>query len=846
MRRLLFILLVGQAVSAFAAENWEQFKYDSRHSGNVPDRQVTPPLELLAAVPMTDAIFTSPVISKGRIYVVDGSGAAACIDARTFRPLWRYQSRGAAANCNNVSSPLVIGGYLHFGTTAGSYCVLDASDGSLVTEIRCGDPIFSSPVAGSRRAYFATLGSRVYCVEPDGTICWTWDFVREVLNFEGDRWSGDDWRDHRGRAGWQSQFCCSRNPALHGNILVVPAGGQVIWLEDAGDKAVLRGKHLGGPRESPSTLGLSVGESGDVYRQWTRRDNGGRVEVLSLRNGAVETDYVRGTETSYKDAGLLSFCSVSIRGRDVYRSRPQEGFGLCRHGPGGSTECLRGYPSIAPPILLRDSVVQGGLDGRLYVVPLSNGGKTWSFETPLGKAISAPAAVCDGRIYFGCEDGHLYVLGPGGRASAGRQAKDLELWKIRSPLSGELKDSKFDRYTSFGNFANTNRTDQPVGPPFKIKWLRRYEGTVKHFSVCGGGRMYTHTAEGQVFAVEQETGRLLWRRYFPGVHVSYTSPLYHAERLYLPQAGLKTSRLRCLNAATGELLWEAPFSGSPSWNRQQPPVISGDLAIYLFGTGTYTPEKWLFEHQSTFGFPRDHKPLVRAWDMKTGEEVWTRDFSEYGSGGDDAGICLMDEKLYYSCYFGSKEPQGLTAALDPQTGETLWLTTKHAVHAGCTISGEDGRLYLGGYNAVEGKTNRVWCLNAKDGSLLWKSDPVLGAIHVITIGRDYLFTHAQYRQGYLINKNTGKLVGGLTRDYRCTRFTLCEPYLFAANMNIHEFSPDSRLVYAGSSIDVLQCVGGFVSNGRVFYTTNGGGLQASLICGDEAEGFALPWQTRRP
>ncbi len=880
MRRFLLFCLLAGAVSAYGSENWEQFKYDSRHSGNVPDRQITTPLELLAAVPLTDAIFTSPVISGDRIYVVDGSGVAVCIDARTFRPVWRYETRGGPANCNNISSPLIVGDYLHFGTTGGAYYVLNAANGTLVREIRCGDPIFSTPVAGpvspprratpptastphqgisngagAQRVYFATLGSRIYCVEPDGTVCWMWDFVKEVLGFKGDRWSGVDWLEHRGRATWESQFCCSRDLALDADCLIIPTGGLVIWLEDGGGEGVLRGKYLGGPRESPSTLALSVGESGQVYRQWTRRDNEGRVEILRLRDGTVETDYVRGTETSYKGSGLISFSSVSVRGDDVYRCRPEEGFGLCRHRPGQGAEYLGGYPSIASPILLRDSAVYGGLDGRLYVVPLSGKGEVWSFKTPFGKAISAPAAVCDGRVYFGCEDGYLYVLGPSDKRLQGPKGNDLELWGIRSKLSGKLTGSKYDWFTSFGNFGNTNENEQGIKPPFEMKWIRRYEGTVKHFSVCGGGRMYTHTAEGQIFAVEQETGRLLWRRYYPGVHVSYTSPLYYAERLYVPQAGLEASFLRCLDAATGELLWEAPFSGSPSWNRQQPPVIHKDLVIYLFGTGSYTADKWLFEHQSTFGFPKDHKPLVRAWDRKTGKEVWTRDFSQYGSGGDDAGLCLMDGRLYYSCYFGSDEPQGVTAAMDPATGKVFWATTQYAVHAGCTISAKDGRLYLGGYNPVEAagtagaagaeKTNRVWCLDAKDGSLIWKSDPVLGAIHVITIGQDYLFTHAQYRQGYLLDKNSGKNLSDLTKDYRCTRFTLSEPCLFAANMNIHEFSPGGKLVYAGPSIDVLQCVGGFVSNGRVLYTTNGGGLQAALLCGAEAERSAAPWKSRQ-
>ena len=75
----------------------------------------------------------------------------------------------------------------------------------------------------------------------------------------------------------------------------------------------------------------------------------------------------------------------------------------------------------------------GGLDGALHVVPLASGTKPWSFQTPLGKAISAPVAVCDGRIYFGGEDGYLYVLGPGGKAPL--PTKDLGLEQIRSPLA---------------------------------------------------------------------------------------------------------------------------------------------------------------------------------------------------------------------------------------------------------------------------------------------------------------------------------------------------------------------------------------------------------------------------
>jgi outer membrane protein assembly factor BamB len=861
--------------AAARAEDWLQLKYDCRRSGNVPDRRVELPLGLVGAVPLSDAVLTAPAVAGGRVYVVDGSGVAFCVNTETLEVVWKFATSGGPVNCSNVSSPALADGYLHFGTMAGTYYVLDAQDGTLVKRIPCGEPIFSAPVVGPDRVYFATLGSRVYAVEPDGTVCWTWDFVKDVMDFDGERWSGQEWLAHKGgRVNWQDSFCCSVDIAFHDNMVVLPAAGRTVWLADGGDKPSVRAigdvpSYAG--REYPATFGQSIGEDGAVYRQWHRRDNSGRVEVFRLSNGEVQSDYIHGTETAINIHGLLSFCSVSIRGSDVFRCRPERGFGFCKHSPGREEpQYLGGFPSIASPILLGDRGVFGGLDGKLHVVPLSGEGDGWSFDTAFGSPISAPACVCDGRIYFGCEDGYLYVLGPDGKASL--PSKDLEVWKVRNPLTGKLAAAEYDWFTNFGDFACSNANDQGAKPPFRIKWIRRYEGTFKHLPVCGGGRMYTHTAEGQIFAVEQETGRLLWRRYYPDVYLSFTSPLYYKERLLVPQAGMKQSRLRCLDAETGRLHWEAPFTGSPSWSRQAPPVVHKNLAIYSFGSGRYaaqgsakpfifrgTPEEtadgteimsWIYTHNNPY-YPKDNKPLIRAWDIETGEQVWEQDFSELGTGGNDSGLCLMDGVLYYSTFFGyaaqrrgQPAPRGVTAALDPLTGEVLWSTNKHYVTAGCTISGRDGRLYLGGYNRPDESTeNRyVWCLDARDGSLVWQSEPVKSAVNVITAGSDFVFTNASGGDGHVIDKETGKIVSRFNFKYACTRFAVSEPYVMGANMDLIDLADGNKLVTSGPAIDSRECVGAVVSNGRIFYTSQASGLQVSQIYGEEAASAGLPWE----
>ena len=265
--------------------------------------------------------------------------------------------------------------------------------------------------------------------------------------------------------------------------------------------------------------------------------------------------------------------------------------------------------------------------------------------------------------------------------------------------------------------------------------------------------------------------------------------------MLIPQAGIKQSQMRCLDAATGKLLWEAPFTGSPSWSRQFPPVVHGNVAIYASGSGEYAPQgtekpftfkgtpqsqpndrevmSWIYSNDNPY-YPKDNRPLLWAWDLDTGKVVWQKDFSEYGRGGNDCGICMLDGKLFYSTFFGYSASQrarrglpaennGLTACLEPETGKVVWQTTKYYVTAKCTLTGRDGRLYVGGYNqATEGTKDRfVWCLDAKDGSLVWQSDPVTSALNVVSVGQQFIFSNALRGRGNVFDRNTGKVVGGV-------------------------------------------------------------------------------------
>lgn len=893
------VLIVSAAHPARG--DWRQLQGDAFRTGNAAGARLPSAPVLLASVPMTDGIYASPVVADGTLYLIDGAGVVAAFDSESLTERWRFATPGGAGNVNNVATPAVIGDYLHVGTTAGDYFVLDRATGEVVRRLECGEPILSATAVGNGRAYFATLGARVYAVEADGSVAWQWDFVREVVDFDGDRWDGQDWLAARGdRVTWRDHFVCSRDICLIGDTVVIPAGGRTVFLRDEGERPRLRAAATipaFAGSEYPATFGQSADPSGNVFVQWHRRDNAGRVEILRLEDTAegadeVRADYLRGSQTAIELPGLLSFAAVSVRGRDVYRVRPEAGLGLCRHRLGAdaaegeegvegdgdkeeaaSFQTLSPIPSICSPLITDSHVVHCGLDGSVTLIP-HDGGSAIALTTGFGSPITAPPAISGGRLYVGCEDGYLYVYGEGQAVSPPR--RDLRLHQIRSPLTGPRAGAEYDWYTNYGDFAGTNANDQGLRPPLRMRWARRLEGTVKHLPVCGGGRLYTHTAEGQVIATEQDTGRLLWRRHWPDVYLSFTSPLYVDGKLLIPQAGIRRSLVRCLDAATGDMLWEAPFTGSPSWSRQFPPVVHENVAIYASGSGQYAaqgtekpfifkgdPEptedgrevmSWIYSNDNPY-YPRDHRPTVWAWDVDTGELLWEKDFSEYGRGGNDCGICLLDGKLYYSTFFGYSASQrrrrglpvehnGLTACMDPRTGEVIWLTTDYFVTSKCTLSGRDGRLYIGGYNPAEESTDDrfVWCLDASDGSLLWKSDPVTSALNVVTVGERFIFSNALRGKGNVFDRASGRVVDSIGHNYACCRFTLSEPYVLGANMDMIDLSRDGELVSTGPAIDSRECLGAVVSNGRIFYTSQASGIVVSQTYGDEARETPAVWE----
>ena len=78
---------------------------------------------------------------------------------------------------------------------------------------------------------------------------------------------------------------------------------------------------------------------------------------------------------------------------------------------------------------------------------------------------------------------------------------------------------------------------------------------------------------------------------------------------------------------------------------------------------------------------------------------------------------------------------------------------------------------------------------------------------------------------------------------RC-RFTLSEPYVLGANMDMIDLSQEGKLVSTGPAIDSRECLGAVVSNGRIFYTSQASGFIVSQTYGPESKDLRPAWEVR--
>ncbi len=307
------------------------------------------------------------------------------------------------------------------------------------------------------------------------------------------------------------------------------------------------------------------------------------------------------------------------------------------------------------------------------------------------------------------------------------------------------------------------------------KFKDKYEYSMYASAVVVDSRVYTASVgvyvqdtsktkkdncSGKVYCLDAKTGDLIWQytsRY--GLHAT---PAVDDGRVYVCSGlwfyqndSVRLIRLGdafCLDAEDGNLIWEVLDCG---YVEGGPVVIDGNM---YFSSKIYYPKKI----SKTY-----------CLNASSGEEIWNRTLLHTRGP-----VAISDGKVYVGLTEGEGATTEKLMCLDASNGKDIWSWDegdRDEIIAAPTVV--NGKVYVAtkGYGVItpDGDkyfTGGVYCLDAENGNLLWKSDinaTIYWCSPAVAYGNIYVGTSSTVGVGrdtglfgtfYCINATDGTLV----------------------------------------------------------------------------------------
>ncbi|MBI2808565.1 MAG: PQQ-binding-like beta-propeller repeat protein [Planctomycetes bacterium] len=826
----IILLTILFSVQLAGASDWPQFMHSSGHAGDAATESLTLPLGLATCVQLDDAVTTAPAVVGGKIYVVDQMGTAYCIDPAANRIVWKSSPDGKNARGGNTSSACVAHERVYYGTTAGRLHVLNARTGNLVRSFDAEWPITGSPTFANESIYFQSVGANVHCLDLDGKERWRWDHYKTYV----------DPKTNKRAVGFPGSYhdphYAGGEIAIAGKRLVVNMGWDLYCLEDTGAKPSMKWCNRAPLGKDP---GIPMGPAicGDwVYLGHPGTDQFGGFMRVKLADGSFDPkkDF---RYSGYPGSVWAVFATPAVRGTTahvpthymgVHAWETEKRRVIWAARTDNTLDQRKFTGALASPALARDHCVFGTIFGDLHVVPLDASGawpkfkpEPFMFKTPFGRPIASSPAIANGAIYFGCDDGYLYGLAPGGNRKLPTKMADLHTPRSKvEPATGK----RYGAPVASMDQGNTNCADDPrLKPPLRLRWAMRPHDLRVQMS-ADDDSLYFVSEAGTFGAIEQSTGRIRWRQRLNGPIDGWKQLLLDRGILYVTRGSSRLGErkpgeggasFRAFDAASGKLRWEIPW-GALQGTCRTAPVIVGDVVAGITMEG------------------KPMKSIAAAFDRNTGKPLWRIDLP--GSAKSLAGgACVLDGVMFFSCGLSWGGGPGSTVAVEPASGKVLWTTEKYHVHGYGRPSARDGLLYLGGQSGAP-----MYCISAKDATLKWKVDNVSYS-HNPSLGQDYFVTRSYGGHGILRHLATGKPIvrNGKTALGGCPDHS-CSPVLLTTGRISYAVSSSGlyardvdtgKILWQSLGFAPRACTTPIAANGRLFFSPN---VNNSLYCFEPA------------
>ena len=309
-----------------------------------------------------------------------------------------------------------------------------------------------------------------------------------------------------------------------------------------------------------------------------------------------------------------------------------------------------------------------------------------------------------------------------------------------------------------------------VKPPFRKRWRFTDRPLLEFPPIYVGGKLYFVNNNGTAFALDADTGRIIWQRSVGRLNAS--SPAYYKHRLYI--VNLVPGHIVKLDARTGKTIWKRALPGraesSPlvidrtvyfgceDGNLYALSTISGNVR---WATGLSGPVKAAPAYYRGTLYVGDYGGSMNAVDADSGEIRWQS--GSLGQGFGTSGQFYSTPAVAFGrVYAGNNDTR--VYSFDRRSGELAWTySTGGYAYSGPTVSNtkhSPPTVYIGSFDG------NVYALGARNGNLRWSRSAggqVIGSLSAIgDIVYAAEFTH---------NSTSGFLMRNGRRVFRYRRGT---------------------------------------------------------------------------
>jgi outer membrane protein assembly factor BamB len=262
-----------------------------------------------------------------------------------------------------------------------------------------------------------------------------------------------------------------------------------------------------------------------------------------------------------------------------------------------------------------------------------------------------------------------------------------------------------------------------IKPPFKLKWHFSEKPLLEFPPVYANGRLFFVNNNGTAYALDADTGKVLWKRDVGRLNAS--SPAYHKGRLYI--VNLVPGHIVKLDANTGKVIWKHSLPG----RAESSPLVLGRTVyfgcengeLYALSTGKgdirwATPLGGPIKSAPAFRdgvlYVGDYGGYMNAVDAGSGKLIWQSGSLGPGFGG-TGEFYSTPAVAFGRVYVGNND--GRVYSYDQSDGALAWThSTGGYVYSGPTVAQTQHTpptVYIGSFDG------NIYALNAKDGETRW-------------------------------------------------------------------------------------------------------------------------------